>query len=180
MGYRDKEWKTEGRSSQSGPQVPLQKKRETVLWAGLGLGRLTWDGGSDSGTGDLGSCHPSHFVGVWEERRGQEKQSPCRRHPSTPRSDWGEGRASLEGRNGGGAAHGAVKQGAWAGGRLWRLLGHSHSLSDVDPGAHDVVRRHGLKGEKSLLAWVLCLVAGGLGGGTLLDLQVQTYFLAQD
>lgn len=163
-----------------GPSGPVAEKERDGALGWLGLGLLTWDGGSDSGTGDLGSCHPSHFVGVWEERGGQKKQSPCRRHPSTPRSDWGEGRASLEGRNGGGAAHEAVKQGAWAGGRLWRLLGHSHSLSDIDPGAHDVVCRHGLKGEKSLLAWVLCLVAGGLSGGTLLDLQVQTYFSAQD
>lgn len=31
---------------------------------------------------------------------------------------------------------------------------HSHSLSDVDPGAHHVIRRHGLEGgQKSLLAW---------------------------
>lgn len=35
----------------------------------------------------------------------------------------------------------------------WRLWGCSRLLSDIDPGAHDVIRRHGLKGEKSLLAW---------------------------
>lgn len=30
---------------------------------------------------------------------------------------------------------------------------HSHSLADVDPGAHNVIRRHGLEGgQKSLLA----------------------------
>lgn len=34
-----------------------------------------------------------------------------------------------------------------------RLWGCSRLLSDIDPGAHDVIRRHGLKGEKSLLAW---------------------------
>ena len=62
-----------------------------------------WGRASDSGMGDLGSCHPSHFVGVGEERRGQKKkknQSPGRRHPSTPRSDRSEGGASLEGRVG--------------------------------------------------------------------------------
>ena len=36
---------------------------------------------------------------------------------------------------------------------LLRLLGHSRLLPDIDPGAHDVIRRHGLKGEESLLAW---------------------------
>lgn len=39
------------------------------------------------------------------------------------------------------------------GGQLWWLWGRSRLLPDVDPGAHDVIRRHGLKGEKSLLAW---------------------------
>lgn len=36
---------------------------------------------------------------------------------------------------------------------LWRFSGHSRLLPDIDPGAHDVIRRHGLKGEESLLAW---------------------------
>lgn len=36
---------------------------------------------------------------------------------------------------------------------LPRLSGHSRLLPDIDPGAHDVIRRHGLKGEESLLAW---------------------------
>lgn len=35
-------------------------------------------------------------------------------------------------------------------GRLW---GSRYFLGHRPPGAHDVIRRHGLKGEKSLLAW---------------------------
>lgn len=41
----------------------------------------------------------------------------------------------------------------WLPWRLRWLSGHSCLLPHIDPGAHDVIRRHGLKGEESLLAW---------------------------
>ena len=46
-----------------------------------------WGRASDSGMGDLGSCHPSHFVGVGEERRGQKKKksrAPAEGIPAPP------------------------------------------------------------------------------------------------
>lgn len=44
-----------------------------------------------------------------------------------------------------------MRQGAWecglgGSGSSWT---HSRSLSDIDPGAHDIIRRHGLEGHKS-------------------------------
>lgn len=61
---------------------------------------------------------------------------------------------------------------------------HSHSLTDIDPGAHDVICSHSLE-EKPLLVWEApgsCSLGGGvLNGGTPLShLQVQTCFLIQD
>lgn len=45
---------------------------------------------------------------------------------------------------------------------------HSHSLSDVDPGAHNVIGCHGLEGgKKSSLAWEVPGPCGSGGGGGL-------------
>lgn len=94
--------------------------------------------------GDLGSCNPSLFVGIGERRRGKQSRAPAGGIPAPGEVAWVTGRASLEER--GGTAHRAGKQECGLGMGWGICQTHSPSLSDVDPGAHNVIRRHGLEG----------------------------------